>query len=65
MGASNGQACEEKGRGTAPERTQPLCPVCSGLLVPLRGTYRCARCYFSLCVGCEGLEAPSTLELAD
>jgi hypothetical protein len=35
----------------------PLCPVCAGRLVPLRDRYRCARCFYSLCNGCEGGEA--------
>jgi hypothetical protein len=35
----------------------PACPVCSGVLVPLRGLYRCSRCSFSLCVGCEAEES--------
>jgi hypothetical protein len=29
------------------------CPMCGGGLVPLRGQWRCSRCYFSLCAGCE------------
>jgi hypothetical protein len=33
------------------------CPACGGMLVPLRHAWRCSRCYFSLCVGCE----PETL----
>jgi hypothetical protein len=33
---------------------QLACPVCSGLLVPLRGSVRCARCGFTFCEGCEG-----------
>jgi hypothetical protein len=33
---------------------QPACPVCTGLLVPLGGLWRCSRCYFTLCEGCEG-----------
>jgi hypothetical protein len=32
----------------------PRCPVCSGPLVELRTTLRCARCYFSICEGCAG-----------
>jgi hypothetical protein len=32
---------------------QPCCPACNGPLVELRGQYRCSRCYFTLCVGCE------------
>ena len=38
----------------APPPCRPLCPVCSGPLIPLRDFYRCARCSFSICVGCEG-----------
>jgi hypothetical protein len=33
---------------------QPRCPICSGPLVELRTTLRCARCYFSICEGCAG-----------
>ena len=42
----------------AGDRTQPACsarcPVCSGPLVELRSTLRCARCYFTFCEGCTG-----------
>ena len=31
----------------------PPCPLCNGQLVPLHGAYRCARCSFILCAGCE------------
>jgi hypothetical protein len=34
--------------------SQPVCPVCSGLLVELPGFVRCSRCHFSMCAGCEG-----------
>ncbi len=30
-----------------------MCPHCGGALIPLRGVWRCARCYFVLCAGCE------------
>jgi hypothetical protein len=33
---------------------QQLCPACGGLLIPLRGFGRCARCGLSLCESCEG-----------
>jgi hypothetical protein len=33
--------------------TAPPCPMCGGGLVPLRGQWRCSRCYFALCIGCE------------
>jgi hypothetical protein len=42
----------------APERQlavlHPPCPVCTGFLVYLRGGFRCSRCCFTLCEGCEG-----------
>jgi hypothetical protein len=38
-------SCEVAGQG---------CPVCAGALIPLGSFSRCARCGFSLCVGCEG-----------
>jgi hypothetical protein len=31
----------------------PSCPCCAGALVMLREMYRCARCQYSICVGCE------------
>jgi hypothetical protein len=31
----------------------PRCPVCSGPLVLLRDHYRCARCCYSVCAGCD------------
>ena len=37
----------------APPPGRPCCPVCNGPLVPLRDAYRCARCLFTLCVGCD------------
>jgi hypothetical protein len=46
---------ERSPEGSGAERP-PQCPVCSGRLVPLRNTYRCARCYYSLCLACEGAE---------
>ena len=41
------QSCE------VPRTKAQACPVCGGVLVPLRGQWRCSRCQFSLCVGCE------------
>jgi hypothetical protein len=29
------------------------CPFCDGVLVPRGGTFRCLRCSFSICTGCE------------
>jgi hypothetical protein len=37
-----------------PASCRPMCPVCSGVMIDLRGTLRCSRCYFSICEGCEG-----------
>jgi hypothetical protein len=31
-----------------------LCPVCNGIVIPLRDSYRCVRCRYSFCVGCDG-----------
>jgi hypothetical protein len=48
------------------ERTEtpclPCCPVCSGSLVPLHNAYRCARCSYYLCVGCEQIETGSSTD---
>ncbi len=41
--------------GSGAERP-PQCPICAGRLIPLRDTYRCARCHFSVCLACEGAE---------
>jgi hypothetical protein len=45
--------------------SQPTCPVCQGLLVDLRGSFRCVRCQFTICEGCEGGPAGPWLSLAD
>jgi hypothetical protein len=29
------------------------CPFCDGVLVPQRDVYRCPRCCFSICPGCD------------
>jgi hypothetical protein len=47
---------EPHSRETATAPRPPLCPLCAGRLVALHNTYRCLRCRFSLCVGCEGGE---------
>jgi hypothetical protein len=46
-----------------PDSGQPLCPVCRGLLIEQRGWFRCTRCPFRICEGCEGGEAESVLGL--
>jgi hypothetical protein len=40
---------------TISSNTMPKCPACGGMLVPMRSAWRCSRCYFSLCAGCEPL----------
>jgi hypothetical protein len=35
-------------------RGEETCPVCTGFLVRLAGSWRCARCCFTFCEGCEG-----------
>jgi hypothetical protein len=64
MGPSNTTPREESGRSGAVCR-QPCCPLCNGPLVPLRGDYRCSRCLFHLCVGCEAPEVPGGLDRGD
>jgi hypothetical protein len=34
--------------------SQPMCPVCTGVLIELRGNLRCMRCHFCICADCEG-----------
>ena len=48
-------SCEHSTWTSSPRAgsSAPLCPACGGLLVPLRNAWRCSRCYFYLCVGCE------------
>jgi hypothetical protein len=33
---------------------QLICPICDGLLILLRGFYRCTRCGCHFCEACEG-----------
>jgi hypothetical protein len=33
---------------------QQTCPVCMGVLIPVGGAWRCSRCCFAFCEGCEG-----------
>lgn len=44
---------EEQSRDSPGHPSGPWCPVCSGALIPLRNLYRCARCYYSACAGCD------------
>ena len=34
------------------------CPCCGGPLLPTRAAWRCGRCSFCLCAGCEPGPAP-------
>jgi hypothetical protein len=34
-------------------RTGVTCPYCDGTLIPLSGAFRCMRCCFSICPGCD------------
>ncbi len=49
---------ERAGTEQAAERSSPpcqsRCPMCSGPLIELRASVRCARCYFTICEGCAG-----------
>ena len=44
-------------RDETPAAQPPCCPVCSGPLVELRGQFRCTRCFYTMCVGCESSSA--------
>jgi hypothetical protein len=35
------------------EAPKPLCPLCGGSLILLRGFCRCPRCCFSICESCD------------
>jgi hypothetical protein len=37
------------------------CPFCDGVLVPQRDAYRCLRCGFSICPGCDVASAPDSV----
>jgi hypothetical protein len=53
MHVSNGSPADEQSGGSVSACGPAPCPVCDGALVPLRGQYRCARCSFTVCAGCE------------
>lgn len=47
-------ACDATTRSEpGPRDEPPSCPVCGGGLIPLRGNWRCGRCSFALCAGCD------------
>jgi hypothetical protein len=37
----------------APVSGAPACPVCGAPLAPTRDAWRCTRCFYTLCAGCE------------
>ena len=39
--------------------SRQCCPICNGPLILLSRCYRCARCSFAICIGCE---APSAAD---
>ena len=41
-------------RATIPN-LRPACPMCGGILSPLRGMVRCGRCQWAMCAGCEAV----------
>jgi hypothetical protein len=54
------QPIQEEASAPEPAASRPeCCPLCCGPLLPLQSHYRCARCHFSLCVGCENAEEAS------
>jgi hypothetical protein len=57
-------ASQDEPRNETPTTRKPCCPVCSGPVVELRGQYRCTRCYFTLCVGCESVDVTSYCAVA-
>jgi hypothetical protein len=38
-----------------PSQGTPPCPACMGRLVFMRNFYRCSRCGFCICIGCDDL----------
>jgi hypothetical protein len=55
---SNSVAGTVRANGSVVVSRQVGCPMCGGMLVPMRDQYRCSRCFFSLCVGCEPEDVP-------
>jgi hypothetical protein len=42
---------------------QPCCPLCNGMLVPVREMVRCCQCGFTTCAGCQGGTAENDCEI--
>ncbi|MGH7173221.1 MAG: hypothetical protein ACRELG_23310 [Gemmataceae bacterium] len=60
----NTPSSQEIGAKERMESACPLrCPVCSGQLVPLRNSYRCSRCGYHLCTGCEQFDPEPSREV--
>jgi hypothetical protein len=53
MHASTEPTSAAPNQQASPPSCPALCPVCAGRLVYLRSQYRCSRCCYSFCVGCE------------
>lgn len=51
--SSQENTATERGEATSP----PRCPLCSGFLIPLPRAYRCSRCCYHHCIGCEASDA--------
>jgi hypothetical protein len=47
----------DRSQTLAETAAQPICPVCGGHFVPLGGLWRCTRCSFTTCEGCEGTDS--------
>jgi hypothetical protein len=58
-----GSAIVQVRQTLAGRMAQSPCPICGGVLIPLRGTSRCTSCGFSLCEDC-GAESDTSNELA-
>ena len=68
VGALPGSACRKRPTMASPsscptspapeqrptERTELICPACGGQLLLLHSLWRCPRCRYSICDGCEG-----------
>ena len=55
--------CETARMNEEPARREgQACPFCGGVLIPLGAAWRCGRCGFALCVGCEPIGPAGTLD---
>jgi hypothetical protein len=65
MGHTDSMAGEEYATENRRACQQPRCPMCGGVMFPLGEHYRCSRCFFDLCVGCEGFEVSAPCVVDD